>query len=226
MAILTDAPLFCAWSAGEKPAAQARGARTPSVIGAVVLVLVGALMFGQGVWIYAKGRLAQYLLQRAWRLTLQHDREFKPWPWADTFPIARLQIPDRGTDYIVLAGASGRTLAFGPGHLPGTALPGSNGNFVLSAHRDTQFRILHELRAGELIEIADRRGRLHHYRVRGTRVVDRKDTSVLLDGPVGQLTLITCYPFDAVIPGGPLRYIVFADLISRSEGRRARLASP
>lgn len=212
MAILTEAPYFSAWSAGETPAKRLLDPRTPSVVAAVILVFVGAFVFGQGAWIYAKGRLAQYLLQRAWRLSLEGDREVKPWPWADTWPVARLRIPDHGSDYIVLAGASGRTLAFGPGHLPGTALPGSSGNCVLSAHRDTQFRLLHELVPGELIEMADRHGKVHRYRVRETRVVDRRDTSVLLDGPEGQLTLITCYPFDAVIPGGPLRYVVFANL--------------
>jgi sortase A len=43
------------------------------------------------------------------------------------------------------------------------------------------------------------------------RIVDRRDTSVLTTSPGPTLTLITCYPFDAVVPGGPLRYVVVAD---------------
>jgi sortase A len=195
-------------------AACARITRTRAApIAALLFAAAGMLAFGDGLWIYAKGHLAQYLLQRAWRLTLDGQSEVKPWPWADTWPIARLRIPEHRADYIVLAGASGRTLAFGPGHLDGTASPGSNGNCVLSAHRDTQFRVLHELQTGELIEVADRRGKVHRYRVRETLVVDRHDTSVLHDGSQGQLTLITCYPFDAVLPGGPLRYVVVAELV-------------
>src|SRR5207248_2826247 len=81
------------------------------------LLAGGAALFGHGAYIYAKAGLAQVLLRRAWERTLAGERDVKPWPWADTWPVARLTIPKAGTDSIVLAGASGRTLAFGPGHL-------------------------------------------------------------------------------------------------------------
>ena len=81
----------------------------------------GALLIGLGLWqagesayIEAKAWLAQDLLEDAWAKTLGGAQQVKPWSWADTWPVARLQAPDLNIDRIVLAGASGRTLAFGP----------------------------------------------------------------------------------------------------------------
>ena len=148
------------------------------------LVAAGIALFGHGIWIYAKARFAQVLLHRAWTRTLAGERQVPPWPWADTWPVARLTIPSAGTDFIVLAGASGRTLAWcGPGHLDGTARPGEIGNCVLSAHRDTQFASLRKLARGDrlVLETADRRR--HAYRVSSTFVVDRRNTRLLSRGP-------------------------------------------
>ena len=102
------------------------------------------LFFGNGMWLYAKAQLAQVLLERAWVRTLHGEQNVKPWSWADTWPVARLEFPRQHRSYIVLAGASGRTLAFGPGHVDGTAAPEEIGNCVISAHRDTQFRVLRD----------------------------------------------------------------------------------
>ena len=174
------------------------------------LLAAAALLFGKGAWIYAKAELAQGLLRGAWSRTVAGGKQVKPWPWADTWPVAKLEIPGARSSFIVLAGASGRTLAFGPGHLDGSAPPGSAGNCVLSAHRDTQFRALRGLSRGDrvVVETADRRR--HEYRVVELAVVDRRDTAFLEGTPDEALTLVTCYPFDAVVPGGPLRYVVRA----------------
>ena len=179
---------------------------------AAALALTGAALFGDGAYLYAKARVAQLLLARAWARTLRGERDVKPWGWADTWPVARIEFPRQGSSAIVLAGASGRTMAFGPGHVDGTALPGENGNCVISAHRDTQFAVLRDVAAGDPIILEARDGRTYRYRVRSTRVVDRRDTSVLEPAAGRRLTLITCYPFDAVVPGGPLRYVVVAHL--------------
>lgn len=175
-------------------------------------VIAGAVLAADGAWIYAKAGLAQLLLHRAWRRTLAGETGVKPWPWADMFPVAKISV--RGETSMVLSGASGRTLAFGPGHLDGTAAPGSRGNCVLSAHRDTQFAILRDVRAGEVIRVETPDGRAHQYRVAATRVVDRRDTWILEPTATPSLTLITCYPFDAVVPGGPQRFVVFAEKVA------------
>ena len=66
-------------------------------------------------------------------------------PGADMRPLARLRQPRLDVTQVVLDGASGRVLAFGPGHVTGSALPGVNGNIVISGHRDTHFRWLRDL---------------------------------------------------------------------------------
>lgn len=174
------------------------------------LALTALLFFGRGVWIYAKASLAQILLRRAWARTVQGGKEVRPWPWADTWPVARLRSRRLREDLIVLAGASGRTLAFGPGHLDGTADPGADGNCVLSAHRDTQFAFLRKLEAGDPVELETPDRRRHIYRVFDRQVVHKRQVGVLAETAEPTLTLVTCYPFFAVAPGGPLRYVVRA----------------
>ena len=174
------------------------------------IAIAGVLFFGNGVWIYAKAQLAQFLLERAWQRTLRGERDVKPWKWADTSPVAKIEFPRQRRSYIVLAGASGRTLAFGPGHVDGTVAPEASGNCVISAHRDTQFAVLRELRNGDEIVLQTRDGRSIRYRVRAHRVTRDTDTSLLEPSRGRILTLITCFPFDAIRPGGPLRYVVVA----------------
>jgi sortase A len=194
-------------------------------------VVAALFLFGQSAWIYGKARVAQVLLRRAWTGTVRGGKEVKPWPWADTWPVARLSVPSSRENFIVLAGASGRTLAFGPGHLDGSAQPGDDGNCVLSAHRDTQFEFLRRLDVGDALELETRDGRHLRYRVFERRVTQKSDTSVLARTAEPTLTLVTCYPFVAVVPGGPLRYVVRAQLMESggvrrlSESRRAERAA-
>ena len=176
------------------------------------LLLAGLATGGEGLWMYAKAKLAQILLEMSWRRALAGER-VKPWPWADTRAIARLTIERGGAAIIVLAGASGRTMAFGPGHLDGTAMPGDAGNCVITAHRDTHFAPLRYVGPGDILTLQRSDGRSVRYRVQATRVVSKSDTSVLRQDARTRLTLITCYPFDAVRPGTPLRWVVVAQKV-------------
>ena len=81
----------------------------------VLLLVVGGSQFAIGLWIPAKAALAQALLEAAWQRTTEMGERVRPWPWADTWPVARLTVPRLNTSWIVLSGSSGRTLAFGPG---------------------------------------------------------------------------------------------------------------
>ncbi len=177
---------------------------------ASVLLLAGAALLGKGLWIPAKAELAQVLLQRAWERSQRGEEQVAPWPWADTWPLARLRVSEREDDLFVLAGASGRNLAFGPAHVAGTAPPGASGNSVLAGHRDTHFRFLGDLAAGDDLWLETPNGSVRRYRVRGASVVHESDLSPLEPTAEPVLTLITCFPFDAVAPGGPLRYVVRA----------------
>jgi len=176
-----------------------------------LLVGVGTWQLGHGVWIHVKAHLAQHLLQRAWARTVAGERDVKPWPWADTWPVARLKAPAHGVDVIVLAGVSGRTLAFGPGHAAGSAAPGAAGTAIVSGHRDTHFAFLERLRAGETLSMEVPGRAPVVFRVSETRVVDARTAVVLSDDAVSGLVLVTCYPFDAITAGGPLRYVVTAE---------------
>ena len=187
-------------------------ARRLSAVVAGLLVALGGWQVGEAGWIHAKAWLAQRLLAAAWHDTLAGNPAAKPWPWADTRPVARLRAPERGIDMIVLAGGSGRSLAFAPGHLDGSPLPGAPGLSVIGGHRDTHFRFLQSLQPGEPLVIEDRAGDETRFRVSETLIVDSRSVRLAPDGTAPALALVTCYPFDAVVPGGPLRYVVFAEV--------------
>ncbi len=167
-------------------------------------------MFGESVWILAKAQLAQLLLARAWEQRVLGTPRPKPWPWADTWPVALLRAPRLGEEQIVLAGASGRNMAFGPTHIGSSATLGGESNAVLSGHRDTHFAFLEHLRAGDELVIDTPDTKRYRYRVETTYVVDENDLWVLDATDEKVLTLVTCFPFDAIVPGGPERYVVRA----------------
>ncbi len=188
----------------------------------VLLLALGVWQVGEAAHIHAKAWLAQQLMERAWARTLAGERAVTPWPWADTWPVARLEAPKLGGRLIVLSGGSGRTLAFGPGHVDGSPLPGEPGTSIIGGHRDTHFRFLERLRPGDVIRVQDRKGVTHGFRVTAAEVVDSRRTRLDPTGERPRLILVTCYPFDALVPGGPLRYLVFAE---EADGALPRLAS-
>ena len=104
------------------------------------LLCLGFWQFGQGAYIPAKAWVAQELMQRAWAKSSDGAERPPPWPWADTWPVARLLAKGGDIELIVLSGGTGRTLAFGPGHLDISALPGQIGNSIIAGHRDTHFQ--------------------------------------------------------------------------------------
>jgi sortase A len=173
-----------------------------------VCAAAGVWQFGQGLYIHAKAKLAQYLIAGAWDKTLAGRRAVKPWPWADTWPVARLQAP--GKALYVLAGADGRAIAFGPGHMHGTPLPGMPGNSVIGGHRDTHFAFLRELKSGDEFTVQRTDGGWRRYHVSATQVLDKNDVHVARNDGLTRLTLVTCWPFDALRAGGPQRYVVIA----------------
>jgi sortase A len=180
---------------------------------ALLFLLASVWQVGGGLYIHAKAILAQILVRSAWERTLAGERRAKAWPWADTWPVARLSIPEQDVDLFVLAGANGRTIAFGPGYVFGTALPGDEGNSVIGGHRDTHLRFLRDTKIGTELRVQRPDGAWRRYRVEAAAVLDQQDLWITRqDGPT-RLTLVTCYPFDALRPGGPLRYVVFAEAI-------------
>ena len=181
---------------------------------ALMLVLVGGSLCARALYLHAKAELAGVLIRRAWKQSLQSGQPHKPWPWADTHPVARLQIPRLGYDEIVLEGATPRTLAFGPAHMLSGADFGEPGNLLLAGHRTSWFRSLEGIRDGDTVLLDSYDARRHSIRhqtfaVRVTRVIDPHDTTLLAPTTGDELTLITCYPFGAR-PTSPQRFVVRA----------------
>ncbi|KEF30932.1 LPXTG-site transpeptidase family protein [Marinobacter nitratireducens] len=175
----------------------------------LLLFTTSATLLVFGLWIPIKAVVAQELLELAWAESQARQLETRPWPWADTWPVARLTMPGLGDSMIVLAGGHGESLAFGPGQVLGNE--SGQGPLVIAGHRDTHFRKLRYLEPGSELRLQDQDSGWHEYRVLRTRIVDSRieqiDTLRLSDDT---LLLVTCYPFDSVDAGGPLRYVVEA----------------
>jgi sortase A len=178
----------------------------------ILLALAGLILSGQGAYIHAKALLAQVLLERAFDQTIATGHVTKPWSWADTWPVARIAVKRIGASAIVLAGSSGQALAFGPGHVELTPNAGERGVAVYSAHRDTHFAFLRNVRIGDEIDVTRDDGKMFRYRADRSSVVrfDASGIDPLSDGY--QLVLSTCFPFDA-LTSGPERYLLHASLI-------------
>jgi len=171
------------------------------------------MLFGQGIYIHAKALLAQVPLERAFSETIATGQPVKPWPWADTWPDARITVKRIGASAIVLAGTSGQALAFGSGHLERTADAGEPGVAVYAAHRDTHFKFLQNVAVGDEIEITRRDGKTFRYRADAWSIV-RFDQSGIDPFSAGhELVLTTCWPFGAMTHG-PMRYVLHATMIA------------
>jgi sortase A len=119
-----------------------------------------------------------------------------------------LEVPRLGLREVILEGSTGRNLAFGPTLVNTTGIDQSPDR-VLSGHRDTHFRFLKELKQGDLLRLRTP-GEVREYRVSWQEVVDSRRQHLVINDSVERLTLLTCYPFDAVDTGGPLRWVVTA----------------
>lgn len=193
---------------GRKSGVEKRRAAFPFL--SVALGLLITLCWGNSVWIMAKAHLAQYLIAEAWQQTLTNGTNIKPWPWADTWPVARLEFPALKQGYYVLAGSHGTSLAFGPGHADGTALIPESGTMVINGHRDTHFKLLEQLATGDAIEIQIATGEWYRYKVAFTQVIDTRTNDWLISHDKNEIHLMTCYPFNSLDVNPPLRYVVVA----------------
>jgi sortase A len=125
--------------------------------------------------------------------------------------LGRIEISTIGLAAMILEGTDARTLRRAVGHVPGTPLPGQQGNVAITGHRDTFFRPLLNIRKDDEIRLTTLSGS-YRYLVDSVKVVEPEDTKVLDKSNDPILTLVTCYPFYFVGPA-PKRFIVRAHRI-------------
>jgi sortase A len=183
-----------------------------------LILLAGVSLTARAVYLHAKAGLAGILIRRAWQTTARTGATQRPWPWADTYPEARLRIPRLGYDEIVLAGATPRTLAFGPARLQSGAALGEPGNLEIAGHRTSWFEPLQGVALGDTINVEwfdarHQRLRQRTYRINAIRVVNPRDVQMLAATSDDVLTLVTCYPFGRG-PRSPQRFLVRASLVA------------
>jgi sortase A len=201
------------------------------------LVVAGLALCAAAALHYLRGSLAQRQALREWEgravspttlpaaalATTPRENpgivSSTPLPRAPSYPygqpIARIKIPAAKIDWVVFGGCDQASLEKGPGHVPGTALPGAVGppyNCVITGHRDSHFRHLGWLRLGHRIELETPSGE-KTYTITGRRIVNPDEVSVLAPTQSPRLTLITCYPFDYIGPA-PKRLVLIAEPVS------------
>jgi len=182
----------------------------------LILLLASVLLLGGGYFgfqlfkIELKARVAQTLLQYAWHKTIKTGEDQRPWKSFDGVPVLRLTIPRHAVDQIVLAGTSGQALAFGPAFHEESKLPGTGGTTVLSSHRDSHGIYIKQLQKGDTIKLQDRFKQWHSYTVEDFSILNVKTDTISTTNAKEVLLIITCYPFNALTSGTPLRYVVSA----------------
>jgi sortase A len=173
--------------------------------GAIVSLAYCAFVLGD-TWMFQKEQRRQFeslLTERASATSL---------PPAASGVIGLLDIPRLGLSVMVVEGAGTSSLRRAAGHISGTALPGEPGNVGISAHRDTFFRPLRNIRQNDVITLSTLLGQ-YRYRVVSTRIVSPSEIEVLDPTETQVLTLVTCYPF-YFVGSAPDRFIVRAERVT------------
>jgi len=175
----------------------------------ISVLLLGVALWQGGQWalIEAKARLAPLLQARAFNIST-FEKQHPPWPWADHYVYGKLWLdPSQPTIY-ALGGDIYRAMAFGP------TVQMVGNTAIISAHRDTHFKRLRDIKPGAFIQMQQPGLKPESYVVRDIWTA-HKDRLFVPDGGMTQgLLLVTCYPFDALQAGGPLRYLVWAEPIA------------
>ncbi|PKH01510.1 class GN sortase [Psychromonas sp. MB-3u-54] len=180
----------------------------------LIITLIAICFCAQGIYREAKAIVAQRLLSLAWVSHLEDGERHKPWPWADSVPIAQLTIAGQGP-LMVVAGTSISHLTLAPAWMVSSSGFGKVGNSVVVAHNDTHFKQLKEVHLNSLLTVNTYPNLQFNYRVIATKIVNEKELSVLKVSEQEILTLITCYPFESSLLNSELRFVVVAKRIKQ-----------
>lgn len=163
-----------------------------------------------------KSVVAQIMLEHAWTASVETGVSTPPWAWMDANTFAKITIPSLNQTAIVLDTASGQALAFGPAHMHQTPHPGRSGTAIIAAHKNTHFAFLKDMRIGDIIEIQMPMGDLLRFKTVKAEIVHKDNSgipNIIPPEAPSRLALVTCYPFNAISFGGPMRYVITADLM-------------
>lgn len=220
------------WPAAEQPEPAPQNPDRPGVwvLGATLTVL-GALLLGFVADVWVIGSLRHGRDQQVEYAALRYALANASAPVGPLdvnghvvpigTPVALLDIPELGLRQVVTEGTSSATLMSGPGHLPGTVLPGQSGISVIMGRRllfGGPFRYLDQLQRKDTFTVTTGQG-ISTYRVLDVRHAN----DPLPPTPAanqGRLTLMTA-DGSAFVPSDILR--VDAELISKPQPTPARL---
>lgn len=177
------------------------------------MLTIGLVLLAKGLYMDVKAHVAQVLIEHSWQSKSGTSTAEKPWWWADTKAIATLEVPRLNKRLFVMQDDSGESLAFGPGHLNASAPINSDGHVMIAGHRDSHFEFLQHIKTGDIIQTTGSNNHTMQYRVSDAYVLDSSKES-LMKYDHDELTLITCYPFNSLFVGGPLRFVVNAEPIT------------
>ncbi len=191
---------------------------------AIVLMLVGIIVCAQASWLPAKAWLSQHLINASWQQAMKGQQlkqakqqsksskpiAIKPWPWADTFPIAALDFQRLDKNIVVLNGGDPTTLAFSAGAVVPFNQTDTNSPFVVAGHRDSHFAFLQDIILKDVISLTNAHGRTQLYQVERIDIVDASAAQLALPADEANLVLITCYPFEGISDNEDERYVITA----------------
>ena len=210
--------------------------KTARKLAAAALLIVGGLLCVQASWLPAKAWLSQQLIKHSWQQSISimaqqqmQERQqqirsqdntnphslskpiaIKPWPWADTFPIAELVFQRIDKRIVVLNGGDPTTLAFSAGAIAPFNQPAAIKPFVVAGHRDSHFAFLEDIAIKDIVSLVDARGKMQHYQVESIDIVDATIGQFPLVADERSLVLITCYPFKGITNSADERYVITA----------------
>lgn len=201
------------------------------------LLLIGSLLCINASWLPTKAWLSQALISYSWQQSMAQQSQLtqnhleksyrqgnkdkitntsvavKPWPWADTFPIAELSFKRLNEDIVVLNGGDPTTLAFSVGAIAPFNQTNSAKPFVVAGHRDSHFAFLEDILMKDVISMTDQHGQSQLYQVEAIDIVDASSGQLPVLANDSSLILITCYPFNAIGNDTNERYVITAKLL-------------
>jgi len=194
---------------------------------AAALLIVGGTLSIQASWLPAKAWLSQQLIQYSWQQSMAAPNyqpksknnaikpqiAIKPWPWADTFPIAELVFQRLDKSIVVLNGGDPTTLAFSAGAIAPFNQTNTTKAFVVAGHRDSHFAFLQDIAMKDVISLTDAQGQTQLYQVENIDIIDASSGQLPLAADEASLVLITCYPFEGIGNDADERYVITAKLL-------------